>query len=938
MTNDARPGCSIKSIFTAARRIQDLAERQAYLDLSCGCDAVLRRELEEMFAGNFRSANLLDAAVDHLQPNRTVIAGYTDTAAIDVSSHPMIGPYTLLERIGEGGMGTVFMAEQKAPIKRKVALKLIKPGMDSREVVARFEAERQALAMMNHPNIARIFDAGVTEQGRPYFVMELVRGFSIDQYCDDATLPLTDRLKLFIDVCRAVQHAHQKGIIHRDLKPSNILITLHDGVPVVKVIDFGIAKALDQELTERTLFTRFAELIGTPVYMSPEQAEMSGLDIDTRSDVYSLGVVLYKLLVGVTPFDESTLKSAGLNEMRRIIREDAPVRPSHKVSTLDNERISTISLRRGTDPRSLSLSMQRELDWIVMKALEKDRNRRYESASAVAADIQRYLNNEPVEAFPPSAAYRLRKLAVRNKAALITTAIVVTSLLLGTGVSLWQAVAATDARRLADERFELAELERRNAIKEKALAETQRRRSRVLLYVSDMKLASDALCAGDVPRVANLLERHHPQQGEEDLRDFAWCFLNKSVDVRQNWRIDAGSRVWGVVASPDGKQIAVATGHGQVQVYRSSSGEWLQSYQLPCECRGVAWAPDGKQIVSAGSDGSIRVWDFHPNRASLERPDNESRLLSSIIDVVANVKPAITFFAHPGGVMSVCYSPDGETIVSGGYDAKIGTWEANSGKQRNLFEAHQRELEAVCVSPDGTLIASASADDRLSVWDFDSGEHRHTWRSPSLSNMLCVDFSPDGTCVAAGDNYGNILLADVHSGATVTAREPDTVYDIAFLRDSTHFATCDRGGAVRVWSWNRDADNELQLSSRAQSRWQAARRPDKIADRDRQDRDLSKPRPARGQLDTSERITRTGQLHRVYDRKRRLADRQRRRSLSIRSPPAISSHRDGPQPCTLENHGRGEAMPTNDCCRSLRHGRRPRYAKPHGNRPLACRQ
>jgi eukaryotic-like serine/threonine-protein kinase len=312
-------------------------------------------------------------------------------------------------------MGTVFHAQQSKPIRRKVALKIIKPGMDTGQVVARFEAERQALALMNHPNIAKVLDAGATEQGRPYFVMELVKGVPITDYYTREKLDIDQRLKLFIDVCHGVQHAHQKGIIHRDLKPGNIMVTLHDGKPVVKIIDFGIAKAIDQELTERTLFTQMSEMIGTPLYMSPEQAEVSGLDIDTRSDVYSLGVLLYELLTGSTPFDRDSMKKVGIEEVRRIIREKEPPKPSQRFSTLKAAAVATSSSPQSRHLKHSQLELQGELDWIVMKALEKERNRRYESASAFAADIERYLNDEPVLACPPTAAYRLRKYTKRYR-------------------------------------------------------------------------------------------------------------------------------------------------------------------------------------------------------------------------------------------------------------------------------------------------------------------------------------------------------------------------------------------------------------------------------------------------------------------------------------------------------------------------------------------
>jgi tetratricopeptide (TPR) repeat protein/serine/threonine protein kinase len=340
----------------------------------------------------------------------------------------VIGPYKLLEQIGEGGFGVVFMAEQTQPIRRKVALKVLKPGMDTRQVVARFEAERQALALMDHPNIAHVFDGGATATGRPYFVMELVKGVPITEFCDQNRLGVRERLELFVGVCEAVQHAHQKGVIHRDIKPSNVLVTRHDDKAVPKVIDFGIAKATGQQLTDKTLFTNFAQMIGTPLYMSPEQAQLSGLDVDTRSDVYSLGVLLYELLTGTTPFNRERFKAAGYDEMRRIIREEEPPRPSTRLSTA-GRAATTASANRGSDPRRLSRLFRGELDWIVMKALEKDRNRRYESANGFAADVRRYLADEPVEACPPSVGYRLRKFGRRNRAALATSSVVAAALL-----------------------------------------------------------------------------------------------------------------------------------------------------------------------------------------------------------------------------------------------------------------------------------------------------------------------------------------------------------------------------------------------------------------------------------------------------------------------------------------------------------------------------
>jgi tetratricopeptide (TPR) repeat protein/serine/threonine protein kinase len=373
----------------------------------------------------------------------------------------VIGPYKLLQQIGEGGMGTVYMAEQTKPVQRKVALKLVKPGMDSQQVTARFEAERQALALMDHPNIAKVLDGGTTESGRPYFVMELVKGVPITKYCDEHRLTPRERLELFVPVCQAVQHAHQKGIIHRDLKPSNVMVCIYDGKPVPKVIDFGVAKATGPKLTERTLYTEFGAIVGTFEYMSPEQAQLDQLDVDTRSDIYSLGVLLYELLTGTTPLERKRLKEVAVLELLRLVREEEAPRPSTRLST--TEALPSIAANRGTEPKKLTGLMRAELDWIVLKALEKDRNRRYETANGFAMDIQRYLADEAVAACPPSAAYRFRKLARRNKVAFWATGVVALALIVGTAVSVWQAVRATRAEKLADARREAESRARQEA-------------------------------------------------------------------------------------------------------------------------------------------------------------------------------------------------------------------------------------------------------------------------------------------------------------------------------------------------------------------------------------------------------------------------------------------------------------------------------------------
>jgi serine/threonine protein kinase len=486
-----------KELFLAARELAGDDARRAYLDRECRDAPELQRLVEVLLAADARPASVLERPLAvELGETLTVAVGEPRAggsapapAAPGRVGTVVAGRYKLLERIGEGGMGEVWVADQLAPIRRRVAIKLIKPGMDSRGVLARFEAERQALALMDHPNVARILDAGTAEDGRPYFVMELVKGVPITEFCDARRLTLRERLALFVPVCQAVQHAHQKGLIHRDLKPSNVLVALHDEVPVPKVIDFGIAKAIGQPLTESTLYTGFGSIVGTPAYMAPEQATFNQLDIDTRADVYALGVLLYELLAGSPPFELERLKRAALDEVLRLVREEEPPRPSARLST-SQARASLASVRR-CDPKTVAREVGGELDWIVMKAIEKDRNRRYDTATGLAADVRRFLDGDAVQAHPPSVGYRIRKFARKHRPGVAAVAILALVIIKAGLISAWLAVRATRAEHVAALRAAEAASAAHRAEEARREAEHSAAGLRVDLGLAELQLSSD---------------------------------------------------------------------------------------------------------------------------------------------------------------------------------------------------------------------------------------------------------------------------------------------------------------------------------------------------------------------------------------------------------------------------------------------------------------
>jgi serine/threonine protein kinase len=702
----------VKAVIDQALEIEAVAERAAYLDRECAGAPELRRQVEALLkdAGSFLEKPPIPAGVT--TPYLAPPENEAERADSREAPGTRIGPYKLLQRIGEGGMGTVWMAEQQEPVRRLVALKVVKAGLDSAHVIARFEAERQALALMDHPNIARVLDAGATGTGRPYFVMELVKGVPITTYCDEYRLTPRERLELFVPVCRAVQHAHQKGIIHRDLKPSNVLVAPYDGKPVVKVIDFGVAKAAGQRLTERTLFTEFGAVVGTLEYMSPEQAELNNQDIDTRSDVYSLGVLLYELLTGTTPLTRQGCKQAPFTELLRQIREEEPPRPSTRLSS-SKEALALISARRQTEPAQLTKLVRGELDWIVMKALEKDRARRYESANGLARDVERYLHDEPVEACPPSAGYRLRKLARRYRGVLVVAAVFMALLVLGAAVSTWLAVRATVAEGAAlAARDEEAE-QRRKADQQTEIAN---RRAEDLAwedYINRVNRAYREVQEDNLALAEDLLHGC-----SADRRGWEWHYVKRLCKLPR-LELDTVGRVNAVAFSPDGAWIASGSGvpnwvapaetdEPAIDVWDAVTGRRRQTLRGLKGCvYDVAFSPDGRRIA-VGS--------------GFYTPKNEARL--SVFDAV-NLQAVWSMSEPDLTAMSVAFSPDGKSLAvgyglrNGETAGKVKVWEVASGRETTGFRGPVGGVHKVAFSPDGQRLAVPGSG-IVEVWDLRS--------------------------------------------------------------------------------------------------------------------------------------------------------------------------------------------------------------------------
>lgn len=751
---------SFESIFAQAIEIENPEIRQAYISRACGEDDQLRIQVERLVDAHFAAGDFLADFEANGQTERYHTSPPSRDSYAGVGPGDCIGPYKLLQQIGEGGMGVVFMAEQIEPIHRQVALKIIKVGMDTRQVIARFEAERQALALMDHQNIALVLDAGTTEQGRPYFVMELVKGIPITEYCDTNHLTPRERLDLFIPICRAIQHAHQKGIIHRDVKPNNVLVALYDGRPVPKVIDFGIAKATQQRLTERTMFTALGQIVGTMEYMSPEQAEMNQLDIDTRSDVYSLGVLLYELLTGTTPITKEQLRDAGYAKMLHTIREVEFPKPSTRLSQ-SGEAISSISAVRKTEPARLTRLLRGDLDWIVMKALEKDRTRRYETANGLAADVERFLQDEAVVARPPSPAYKLRKFARRNKTLLSTLLVIAAVLLASSIVSTWSAIRAVRAEGVAEERLvqveqerNQTEIERQRAITNERQAQQARRVAEIQKdeaiwnqYLARQYPIIDAWKRRDFGHLERMLDELIPNGGEPDFRGWEWTYFRDQCN--QAFTAMEGNRcAW----DPRRPHLAVV-------VKRDNSQSAIE--------------------LRSPGDGS-----FVKTIAVLQHDD-------------------------AGDIRCLCWSLEGSRIAYGTNSGIAVVVDVRTGVEVFRKVVHEGELwdelpvRAIDLSHDGTLLATSNFDGDIQLWRVDASAPASELFIPEIRGHIeCLAFDPTSTHLAVAQRFGARTTWNIKTGARFDYTPQSNVTGVLAWNASGTLFACTEGNSLAVYQLN----------------------------------------------------------------------------------------------------------------------------------------